>query len=103
MRTWEDLQVILQGVLGDDGVAYYQPPENLKLKYPCIVFERSNSRIRHANNLPYQITKRYTATLITKDADNDLYLDRLLMLPMCRHDRHMIREGLVHEYFDIYY
>lgn len=103
MRTWSELQVILQDIMGEDGKAYYQPPENLKLVYPCIVFTRVDALTEYADNNPYCITKRYTVTLITRSADNDLYLDKLLMLPMCNYDRQLIKDGLVHDYFDIYF
>lgn len=103
MRTWSELHEILQNILGEDGKAYFQPPENLKLKYPCIVFDRSGARILNADNLNYQITKSYTITLITKTADNDKYLDKLLELPMCTFDREFITDGLVHEVFSIYF
>jgi hypothetical protein len=103
MRTWSELHEVLQNILGEDGKAYFQPPENLKLKYPCIVFDRSGARILNADNLNYQITKSYTITLITKTADNDKYLDKLLQLPMCTFDREFITDGLVHEVFSIYF
>ncbi len=103
MKTWNELQEILQGILGNDGKAYFQPPENTKLKYPCITFERTNALITYADNNPYQVTKRYTVTLITKSADNDKYLDQLLQLPMCTFDRQFITDNLVHDVFNIYF
>ena len=103
MRTWSDLQAILQEIMGDDGKAYFQPPENLKLYYPCIVFDRSGARITRADNISYRTTKSYTITLITKSADNDKYLDKLLELPMLTFDREFITDGLVHEVFNIYF
>lgn len=103
MKTWSELQEVLQGVLEEDGKAYFQPPENLKLKYPCIIFERTNALISYADNNPYQVTKRYTVTLITKSADNDKYLDRLLQLPMCTFDRQFTTDNLVHDVFNIYF
>lgn len=103
MKTWNELQEILQGILGNDGKAYFQPPENIKLKYPCMVFERTNALISYADNNPYQVTKRYTVTLITKSADNDKYLDQLLQLPMCTFDRQFVTDNLVHDVFNIYF
>ena len=102
MKSWSDLQVVLQGIMGDYKV-YYQPPENLKLSYPCIIFERTNALINYADNNPYIKTKRYTVTLITKSADNDEYLDLLLDLPMCTFDREFKNDGLVHDVFNIYF
>ena len=103
MRTWNELQEVLQGILGNDGKAYFQPPESLKLKYPCIVFERNDAFIVRADNNPYVVTKRYVVTLITKTADNDKYLDKLIELPMCSFNRQFISDNLVHEVFNIYF
>ena len=103
MRKWNELQEILQEIMGKDGKAYFQPPENLKISYPCIVFERNDAYITRADNNPYIITKRYTITLITKNSDNDKYLDKLLSLPMCSYDRQFISDGLVHEVFNMYF
>lgn len=103
MKTWDELQVILQDILGEDGKAYYQPPENYKLSYPCIVFERTNALTNYADNNPYQITKRYTITLMTKTADNDEYVDKILILPMCTYDRQFINDNIVHDVFTIYF
>lgn len=103
MKTWSELQEILQEIMGNDGKVYFQPPENLKIKYPCIVFERTNALTNFADNKPYQITKRYTITLITKTSDNDKYVDKILMLPMCTYDRQFTSDNLVHDVFSIYY
>ena len=103
MKTWNELQEVLQEVMGKDGIAYFQPPENIKMKYPCIVFERTNALTNYADNKPYSVTKRYTVTLITRGADNDKYLDKLLMLPMCTFDRQFISDLIVHDVFTIYF
>lgn len=103
MKTWSELQEILQEIMGNDGKVYFQPPENREIKYPCIVFERTNALTNFADNKPYQITKRYTVTLITKTSDNDKYVDKILMLPMCTYDRQFTSDNLVHDVFSIYY
>lgn len=103
MRTWSDLHQVLQELMGEGTKVYFQPPENLKLKYPCVVFERTNALANYADNLPYQITKRYTVTLICKTSDNDELLDKLLTFPMSTYDRQFINDNLVHDVFTIYY
>ena len=100
MRTWSELQQVLSEICEN---VYFQPPENLKIKYPCIVFERTNALTIYADNNPYQITKRYTITLITKTVDNDEYVDKLLKLPMCTFDRQFITENLCHDVFTMFY
>ncbi len=103
MRTWSELQEYLQTTMGTDVKVYYQPPENLKLKYPCVVFELSNALTRYATNNPYLVTKRYTVTLMTKTSDNHDMVDKILMLPMCTFDRQFISDLIVHDVFTIYF
>lgn len=100
MKSWSELQELLSGIVDN---VYFQPPENLTIKYPCIVYERTNALTNYADNNPYQITKRYTITLITRTSDNDEYLDQLLKLPMCTFDRQFVTEGLVHDVFTMYF
>ena len=103
MRSWSDLQATLQELMGEGIKVYFQPPENLKLNYPCVVFDRTNALTDYADNKPYQITKRYTVTLISKTADNEEPLDKLLQFPMSTYDRQFITDNLVHDVFSIYY
>lgn len=103
MRTWSDLQEALQNLMGENIKVYFQPPENLNIKYPCIVFDRTNALADYADNKPYHVTKRYTVTLMSKTADNDEDLDKLLTFPMSTYDRQFINDGIVHDVFSIYY
>ena len=103
MRTWSQLQQNLQQIMGTNSQVYFQPPENLKLSYPCIVYERSNALTSYADNNPYRKTKRYAVTLMSKTADNDQYLDKLLDLPMCTFDREFKNDGIVHSVFNLYF
>ncbi len=103
MRTWSQLQEVLQEIMGPNNKVYFQPPENLKLSYPCIVYERNDALLRHADNFGYFKAKRYSVTLITKSADNDEYIDKILDLPMCNFEREFKNDGLVHDLFNIYF
>lgn len=103
MKTWSQLQEVLQEIMGPNHKVYYQPPENLKLSYPCIVYENSNALSTFADNKPYVKTKRYAVTLMCKTADNDYYKDQLLDLPMCTFDREFKNDGIVHSVFNLYF
>ena len=102
MKTWSQLHEVLKEIMGDKEV-YYQPPENVKLTYPCIVFENSTALSQFADNKPYVKTKRYTVTLVTKTADNDFYKDQLMDLSMCTFDREFRNDGIVNTVFNMYY
>lgn len=103
MRSWSDLHAALQETMGEKVKVYFQPPENFKLSYPCVVFDRTTALTMYADNEPYQVTKRYTVTLISKTADNEELLDKLLLFPMATYDRQFINDNLVHDVFSVYF
>lgn len=96
-----ELQTILQSIMGDNKV-YHQPPESIKLKYPCIVYNRSSERTIYADNSPYNRRLRYTVTLIDKKSVSD-YFEPLLDLPYCSFDRRFTTDDLNHDVFTLYY
>ena len=95
------LQQILEDLLGSRNV-YYQPPENLKLQFPCIVYEKTPGRTFWADNKTWAYKDEYTVTLITIDPDSDLIKD-MIDLPMCHYDRHFVNDNLNHDVFSLYY
>lgn len=96
-----DLHAIFRAVLGSNNV-YFQPPSNINLQYPCIVYERARMNVSYADNSPYRHTKRYKVTLITSNPDSDL-VDKLAMLPQSSHDAFYIADSLNHDVFTIYF
>ena len=57
MNRRYELHAVLEGILGSGNV-YFQPPENLKVRYDCIVYERCESVTVHAGNAPYRLLHR---------------------------------------------
>lgn len=95
------LHEVLVGILGSRNV-YFQPPADYKMKYPCIVYERSQIETDFADNLPYNFRDRYQVTVIDKDPDSDLPR-KIAALPMCAHDRHYTANNLHHDVFNLYF
>ena len=95
------LQEELEKILGSNNV-YFQPPASVKLKYPCIVYERSYVQTLKADNTNYLSTNRYTVTVIDKDPDSDI-ADKILDLPYASFDRHFITDNLNHNVLTLYY
>lgn len=52
--------------------AYFQPPESVKLKYDCIVYEPQRPMDVHADDKKYLHHKCYRLTLISRDPDCEL-------------------------------
>lgn len=80
---------------------YYQPPESVKLEYPCIIYERDVIDSVHANNFPYKTDTRYSGTIISRDQDDPL-ISEIAKLPLCSFDRHYVMDNLYHDVFIIY-
>lgn len=96
-----DLQKILETILGSTHV-YFQPPANVKIQYPAIVYEWDSADTKFADNAPYMTSRRYKITLIDPDPDS-LVSGKIAMLPMCVFDRHFTTSGLYHDNYNLYY
>jgi len=81
---------------------YFQPPPNIDLSYPCIVYARDGSMPEYAGNGLYLHTKRYLVTVIDRDPDSNLP-DQVEELRMCRFDRFYANENLNHHVFNIFF
>lgn len=90
----------LINILGSNNV-YYQPPESVMLKYPCIIYKCESGYTDHADDFLYRYEPRYQVTLLDPDPDSDIF-DRLLQLKYCTFDRHYTSDNLNHFVFRIY-
>lgn len=100
MRTRVDLHHDLVNVLKSKYV-YFQPPESIKLVFPCIIYGLNRVKNDPADDETYRRFKQYKVTLITTDPDSGLF-DDILNLPMCSFDRSYTADGLYHFVFLIY-
>lgn len=94
-----DLHVLLKEIVVN---VYFQPPTNVKLIYPCIVYKRSDALTEFADDLPYNITKRYQVTCINRDPDSDIP-GKVALFPMCVFDRHFVSDDLNHDIYQLYF
>lgn len=81
---------------------YFQPPENVRMAYPAIVYERDELLPTFADNVPYSVDKRYQITVITNDPDSTVP-DQLARFPQCRFSRHFVADNLYHDVFNLYF
>lgn len=95
-----DLHSKLLGIVDN---VYFQPPANVQMEYPCIVYQRDNASTRFAGNVPYRFTKRYQVTLISEDPDNDEILDKVASFPMCTYNRYFVAANLHHDVFNLFF
>jgi hypothetical protein len=81
---------------------YYQPPENLKMEYPCIRYSKSDITSSHADNIKYINKPSYEIVIIDKHPDNDV-IGKILELPLSSYDRHYISDNLNHDIIKLFF
>lgn len=95
------LQSLLEEILGTDKV-YFQPPANVQMQYPCIVYKRDIAVAQFAGNMPYRFTKKYEVTVIDRNPDSEIP-NNVAKLQMCVHNRFFTADNLNHDVFTIYF
>lgn len=101
MAPRRELQRSLEALLGSGNV-YFQPPSDVKLQYPCIVYNLDGVDSDHANNNDYLVKKFYQVTYIDRKPDSPL-VDKLVTYPYSSLNSTMRVEGLNHYVFRIYH
>ena len=94
------LRKVMRDVSGVENV-YFQPPENLLLKYPAIVYSRSDIRNRPADDMVYSQFTFYDLTVIDKNPDS-LLVYAVASLPRGKFGRHYKSDNLNHDTFTIF-
>ena len=80
--------------------AYFQPPSNVSMGYPCIVYELDRIGKKRADNGVYLKTRRYQVKLITKNPDDPM-VDALASMVHSEFERHYTIDTLNHFVFNI--
>lgn len=101
MASRISLQKNLEKILGTRNV-YYNPPEDLVLDYPCIIYHLDDIERRSADNIGYMIKKRYQLLLISRLPDHPA-IDVLIQEKWCSFDRSYRADNLEHYVMTIYW
>jgi len=96
-----DLQAELVDILNSDYV-YFNPPENITMQYPCIVYTQDSEEKLHANDRNYGRHKRYLVTVIDRDPDSPI-AEAVSNLPMCSFNRIYAAENLNHHVYQLFF
>ena len=98
------LHELLAGILGDESRVYFQPPENLYMQYPCIVYRMVSSRTNYGDDKPYFKMKRYEVTYIFDDPDDpEDVLEKLTDLRLSIFDRQLVVDDLYNATIILYF
>lgn len=93
------LQTLLETLVPN---VYFQPPANIQMAYPCIVYSRDSAEAIFADNSKYRHTKRYQVTVIDRNPDSDIP-DRVSTLPLCSYDRTFVVDNLNHDVYRLFF
>ena len=96
-----EFQAFLEEILGSEDV-YFQPPENITLTYPCVIYKRDLIESEFADNVPYSSGTKYEVMVITSDPDDDI-VPKVAGLPQARHLRFYTADKLNHDVFTVFY
>lgn len=99
MASRLELQALLKELAEN---VYFQPPENVQMQYPCIVYHRDFAETEFADNAPYRFVWRYMVTVIDRNPDSDIP-QKVAMLPMCVFNRFFTADLLNHDVFVLYF
>lgn len=82
---------------------YYQPPESIKLSYPCLLYSLSGGQNTRADNTSYLFTRRYELIYITRDSEHNFIEIMLKHFKHISYDRRYVSDNLYHDTFTLYY
>lgn len=82
---------------------YFQPPESLKLEYPCVIYELSNNKQDFADDSTYLSQRSYTVTIIDRNPDSILWEIAIKHFEMCSFNRYFVSNNLNHYVLNLYY
>lgn len=100
-KTRIALHELLVSVLGSENV-YFQPPESLQLRFPAIIYSRSELNNRFADNSVYSRDNAYEVIVVDQNPDSEI-VQRISELPFCRFNRHYRSDHMNHDVFTIYF
>lgn len=97
-----ELQTLLEQLLGlpSDRVLF-QPPENQKMIYPCVVYRLMDIPTVFANNRPYVWSREYELILMSAKPDSG-YVKRLVERPGVQFVRPYSYDNINHWVFRVH-
>lgn len=94
-----ELQSLLEEVTNR---VYFQPPANVQMQYPCIVYSRDGTSTDHADNGLYRHAKRYQVTVIDRNPDTEI-ADKVEALRYSSFQRAFAADDLNHYVFNLFF
>lgn len=87
--------------VSDNCKVYFQPPEKLKLEYPCIIYKLERVNTTHASNSNYKRNYQFQVMFISRKARLDV-VELIEDLEWCTLSNVNTSDGLYQYTFAIY-
>lgn len=100
-KDLDNFGVFLKNITGLTNI-YFQPPQNILIKYPCIIYSIVGYESLFAGNKKYKTDIKYSVKFITRERKADI-INKILNITKCSYDREYIFDGLYHCIFTILY
>lgn len=81
---------------------YFQPPTNVVLKYPCIIYRRDFADSKFADDIVYDHKLRYAITVIDQNPDSEIP-KKVATMPMSLFNRFFTVDNLNHDVYNVYF
>ena len=94
-----ELHQVLESITDN---VYFQPPINVKLEYPCIIYHRNFAETEFADNKPYNHVLRYMVMVIDRDPDSDIP-SKVAAMPKSLFNRFFTADDLNHDVYRVFF
>lgn len=82
---------------------YFQPPSTIQMKYPCIVYTKSDKMRHYASDVVYLSLQEYNITVIESDPDSDIGDAIEKYFQSCVISQYYTVDNLNHTTLNLYY
>lgn len=82
---------------------YFQPPESIKMTYPCIVYSWDMNHDKRADDLLYLSRRGYSVTIIDSNPDSVIPGIFQRNFQQASFERHFVSVNLHHWVYNLYF
>lgn len=82
---------------------YFQPPSNIQMTYPCIVYNKTGKNRHFGNDVIYLSQQGYNITVIETNPDSAIADGIEMHFPYCGINQYFITDNLYHTSLSLYY
>lgn len=82
---------------------YFEPPEDVTIKYNAVIYERTGFHVRRADDKGYLVRDAYQVMIISYDPEDILPRKLVETFSHCSPGKFFVRDNLWHFPFTIYF